>query len=155
MTTALSIFGPMIALAVWWVGWQQMHIACVAVMMLACAVAGTAKARDLTDAEQLRIAAAILDELRDPDSVRFRWQPLAEDTPEWYCGSINAKNIFGGYVGYTPFIAALRWHGDQLAFAQIRWVGEELTTARIGSAYGTYLPAYVIDSYCAYWGYNR
>ncbi|WP_156402212.1 hypothetical protein [Caulobacter sp. Root1472] len=49
--------------------------------------------------------------LADPDSALFKdvWAvrgKLAE-APEgvFACGTVNAKNGFGGYVGYTPFVA--------------------------------------------------
>lgn len=54
---------------------------------------------------------AVRAKLKDPDSADFRdvnfyaggGTPVA-------CGEVNAKNGFGGYTGYEPFLAA----GDQL-----------------------------------------
>lgn len=54
---------------------------------------------------------AVRSSLTDSDSAIFKdvWAvrgKLAE-TPEgvFACGSVNAKNSFGGYVGYMPFVA--------------------------------------------------
>ena len=58
------------------------------------------------------------DKLSDPDSVRYRdlilyhdpnSSPLADKYFGEYrlCGELNAKNRFGGYVGYRSFIAEM------------------------------------------------
>lgn len=41
--------------------------------------------------------------MRDPDSVRFgeHWT-----SGEYRCGYVNAKNGYGGYVGYKPYLVA-------------------------------------------------
>ncbi len=53
--------------------------------------------------------------LRDPESARFRriraWRSAAGDVI--LCGELNARNGFGGYVGYRSFYA--RWRGGRLA----------------------------------------
>jgi hypothetical protein len=49
--------------------------------------------------------------LADPDSALFKdvWavRGKIKEAPEgvFACGTVNAKNGFGGYVGYTPFVA--------------------------------------------------
>ena len=46
--------------------------------------------------------------LKDPDSARFqnvRLVPYASG--KVVCGEVNAKNSYGGYVGYTPFVAGV------------------------------------------------
>jgi hypothetical protein len=40
----------------------------------------------------------VADTLKDPDSARFRNQKSV-------CGEVNAKNSYGGYVGFRRFIA--------------------------------------------------
>lgn len=44
--------------------------------------------------------------MRDPESVRFRNVEVADSHPtRWLiCGEFNAANGFGGYVGFQPFI---------------------------------------------------
>jgi hypothetical protein len=49
--------------------------------------------------------------LADPESALFKdvWAvrgQIADAPPTTFaCGTVNAKNGFGGYVGYTPFVA--------------------------------------------------
>lgn len=53
-------------------------------------------------------------DVRDPDSVKFRYLRFVpnEDKPDgtvsgYVCGQINAKNGFGAYEGFLPFIMAI------------------------------------------------
>lgn len=39
---------------------------------------------------------------KDPDSVKFRDLRISNDGM-WICGEVNAKNSYGGYVGYKRF----------------------------------------------------
>jgi hypothetical protein len=44
--------------------------------------------------------------LKDPDSAQFRNVRLLDFNPgRLVCGEVNAKNGFGAYVGFTPFVA--------------------------------------------------
>lgn len=45
--------------------------------------------------------------LKDPDSAQFQGLHLAPDAAA-LCGQINAKNGFGGYVGFRPFVATMQ-----------------------------------------------
>jgi hypothetical protein len=58
--------------------------------------------KPLTAANKQQIATAIRNLLKDPDSARFRWPAVRE----WglYCGWVNAKNSYGGYTGFQPFM---------------------------------------------------
>ncbi|HEU5296697.1 MAG TPA: hypothetical protein VFU71_18085 [Burkholderiaceae bacterium] len=53
----------------------------------------------------------MVETLRDAESARFRGEylSLAEDGQDpavrSLCGEVNAKNAYGGYVGFTRFIA--------------------------------------------------
>lgn len=44
--------------------------------------------------------------LKDPDSAQFRNVHIGIDIlgNKKVCGEINAKNAFGGYTGFTPFV---------------------------------------------------
>lgn len=59
------------------------------------------------DEQALRLAME--DTLRDADSAKFRKLRAGPDpaTPGAVilCGEVNAKNMHGAYVGYTPFLA--------------------------------------------------
>ncbi|MFD2755983.1 hypothetical protein [Comamonas terrae] len=46
-------------------------------------------------------------QLKDPDSAQFRNQ-------KGFCGEVNAKNSFGGYIGFKRFIAG----GENLIFME-------------------------------------
>lgn len=62
-------------------------------------------ARDITKSEKLAIAAAVQAQLKDPEAAKFIWPSLVNE--EIYCGVVNGKNSYGGYVGDTPFIVGL------------------------------------------------
>ena len=64
--------------------------------------AGALPSKPLTPANKVQIAKAVKDILKDPDSAKFRW-PKPQD---WglYCGWVNAKNSYGGYTGFEPFM---------------------------------------------------
>jgi hypothetical protein len=49
------------------------------------------------------LAAAMM---KDPDSARFRLVTVKKlDGARFVCGEINAKNSYGGYVGYQRFLS--------------------------------------------------
>jgi hypothetical protein len=56
---------------------------------------------------------AILRRLKDPESARFRdihvrvEKAAAGNLVTVVCGQVNAKNSFGGYVGFRPFLYTL------------------------------------------------
>lgn len=55
--------------------------------------------------------AAARDVLKDPDSAKFKNSYQAyrlENGDLVICGEMNAKNSFGGYVGYEPYYVRLR-----------------------------------------------
>ncbi|GGC67094.1 hypothetical protein GCM10011504_51370 [Siccirubricoccus deserti] len=57
----------------------------------------------------------VADALRDPESARFRGVRVIReaDGSDALCGELNAKNAYGGYVGYEPFYAALVMVGNK------------------------------------------
>ena len=80
----------------------------VLMVMLAMMVGHEAVAHELTDKEKGVIMKAVKRELKDPESARFQWVKLADKiNPKHfvatYCGLVNAKNGYGGYIGYEPF----------------------------------------------------
>lgn len=46
--------------------------------------------------------AAVLDLLKDPGSAQFRKTYV---NGQYFCGEVNAKNSYGGYVGFRRFAA--------------------------------------------------
>jgi hypothetical protein len=57
----------------------------------------------LPPAYRAAIDAALVQRLKDPDSRRIAWRstPLGS----LVCGTVNARNSFGGYTGEQPFLA--------------------------------------------------
>jgi hypothetical protein len=67
-------------------------------------VDGTAP--DLSAAEWKSLFDGFSDKLTDPTSAQIR--KLARSTKDGIvCGEVNAKNGFGGYVGFVPFTAGV------------------------------------------------
>jgi uncharacterized protein YceK len=72
----------------------------------------------LTAEQESAAKAAVRSSLKDPGSAEFydlygAKDPKDETIKVSYCGQVNAKNSYGGYVGRTPFIVlgdkALLW----------------------------------------------
>ncbi|AXW48540.1 hypothetical protein CJO91_13065 [Ralstonia solanacearum] len=61
----------------------------------------------VADSRPRATKAQVLARLKDPDSAEFRDTHRGADTGTGVplCGEVNAKNGFGGYVGYKRFIA--------------------------------------------------
>lgn len=47
------------------------------------------------------IETAVRDKLKDPESARFKHFDYGSKGT--YCGLVNSKNAFGGYVGDVPY----------------------------------------------------
>lgn len=100
--------------------------------------------RALTASEQAAIARGLETSLKDPDSARLLWLPFPATVPDgsaFYCGQINAKNGFGGYTGFAPYIAGVRVQGNRVITAGLITIGR-------GSM------ANVVMRECAQSGYN-
>jgi hypothetical protein len=77
----------------------------IALTLALCASASHAQpaTRALTEAEKTVVRTAIGAELNDPDSAAYRWQDVKTvDLRPRYCVEVNAKNRYGGYVGFKP-----------------------------------------------------
>lgn len=60
---------------------------------------------------------AVLAQLKDPDSAKFRDERLLNRegltvNGTTLCGEVNAKNEMGGYVGYKKFASASSRHAE-------------------------------------------
>ena len=66
--------------------------------------AAPAIANDLSAAEIEGLRAAMDDNLKDSVSARFKHVKLGNDGVT-VCGLVNAKNSYGGYAGFEPFLA--------------------------------------------------
>lgn len=74
-------------------------------MLLAIALSAVLSPRDLTAAERAVIRTAVEAELKDPGSAQFKWNKWNRGMT--YCGMLNAKNAYGGYTGFAPFLAII------------------------------------------------
>lgn len=78
-----------------------MRVLC-AMLLLFLAACGTAPAAPPADPpEFIQARAAILSQLRDPQSAAFG--TLTRGRRDAVCGTVNARNGFGGYTGAEPF----------------------------------------------------
>lgn len=47
-------------------------------------------------------------DMKDPESARFKNVRLVPySTGKVFCGEVNAKNSYGGYIGFMPFVAGI------------------------------------------------
>ncbi len=61
--------------------------------------------RELGQSEKAIIAHAVSMTLKDPDAAKFLWVPIiGASGSAAYCGVVNGKNSYGGYIGYHPFL---------------------------------------------------
>lgn len=56
----------------------------------------------IADETLAKMKEAVVQDFLDPESARFRGVVVAE-SGKVICGFVNAKNSFGGYVGFRPF----------------------------------------------------
>ncbi|MET4200745.1 hypothetical protein [Bradyrhizobium sp. LA6.12] len=80
-------------------------------VVLATISVGTsyAQQRPLTDAEKKIITSTYGSRLKDPLSAQYRWPNLIKaqaDAPD-YCFQVNAKNSYGGYVGFQTVLGSV------------------------------------------------
>jgi hypothetical protein len=66
------------------------------------------QARELDEKERALIAEVVTASFKDPAAAQFRWLPIPDsESLVTYCGLVNGKNSYGGYIGFSPFIALL------------------------------------------------
>jgi hypothetical protein len=84
--------------------------------------------RELTPAEKAILSKGFAASLKDPDSAKFQWAKIQIGLPMDgaidYCGQVNAKNSFGGYVGSQPFIASVMITKGKITGGAIGAIGE-------------------------------
>lgn len=77
----------------------------ITLMLCLIFVSSFGYAKELTKSQKLEIQEAVKKELKDPDSAKFKWEKVHDKTA--YCGLVNAKNSYGGFTGYVPFVVVL------------------------------------------------
>lgn len=75
---------------------------------VALSIAGSAMASEIPKIDEDALREAMDDVLKDSESARFRrleiFKDKDADTLYVICGEVNAKNSYGAYSGYTPFM---------------------------------------------------
>lgn len=114
---------------------EKEKIAQIAAEKLEQQRANESEVRELQYQEQLKKLSKDADEkkiddlkkvisstLKDPDSSQFRALFL-NSSKTALCGEVNAKNSYGGYVGFRPFVAtsneAISWNGQNCSSSSI------------------------------------
>lgn len=79
--------------------------------------------RSLSRQEKELIVKGIGRDLKDPSSIQVRWLPYrAPKNPNGmaaYCGQYNAKNSYGAYIGFKPFLAGISHKAGKISFARM------------------------------------
>jgi hypothetical protein len=110
-------------------GWLAMALA-----LASCAIPGALRpgekftTRELTPEEKDALSAIVAQGLKDPEAAHFKWMPVVlreRDGITDYCGLLNGKNSYGGYIGYMRFYGQLT-KDDAGRFTRIvvRWIEE-------------------------------
>ena len=90
--------------------WLVRFVPCALLVACVSATGQPAKKSTADVATTKRLHALVAESLRDAQSARFRGEylSLAEDGQDpsvrSLCGEVNAKNAYGGYVGFMRFI---------------------------------------------------
>ncbi|CUH60213.1 hypothetical protein [Thalassobacter stenotrophicus] len=90
------------------------------------------------------VQSLVADKMRDPEATRFKDDAVIYQTSAGdiiVCGTVNAKNAMGGYVGYKQYYARLRGNtlvsfhvpseGDDAGIG-MKWVTTACTQAASG-----------------------
>lgn len=96
-----------------------MKICIIGLLLLAFTAVAAASEQDIAAGK-----AVIAMKMKDPESVRFTDVVASEKGT--VCGWINAKNSYGGYVGFKPFyvlagMADIRDEDDRSSFTNRGW----------------------------------
>ncbi|MCK1507194.1 hypothetical protein [Bradyrhizobium sp. 18] len=84
--------------------------------------------RELTPAEKATLSKGFAGGLKDPDSAKFQWTRVPKVLPADgmidYCGLVNAKNSYGGYIGAQPFIGTIQVSKGKILTGAVGAVGD-------------------------------
>lgn len=90
-------------------------------------LATQAGAYALSEVEQNAIMTGVQSQLKDPASAIFGGAVARRDADGfvYVCGSVNAKNSFGGYTGHQPYYGMLAGNAPSVFFAVVGIGGEQ------------------------------
>jgi len=68
---------------------------------------------EMTEAQRAAVQDGVKKALKDPESARFGVMRAGKDSKgvTQVCGTVNARNGFGGYAGFSAFIGVLAKSG--------------------------------------------
>lgn len=95
--------------------------------------------RKATAAEIALLRTQVQDRVKDPDSVKLRRivvGDLENGLSRRVCGEANAKNSYGGYVGFQTFIGLLFYDGKRLTEASVLPLDSSDSTLEMCTQYG-------------------
>jgi hypothetical protein len=100
---------------------KQASFALAALLLAGCAgVDKVGPEVPLPPPAQQSVSRAVADQMKDPNSAEFRnWHAFESQSGLLVCGEVNAKNSFGGYVGFTHFVAHATADGKLLGGAAL------------------------------------
>lgn len=106
-------------------------------LLAALASPGVAQTKGdaLESVTTIKAKAAVVRTLKDPESVRFRDLSERPDKDALnrptivVCGMVNAKNSYGGYIGFRPF-AYLASTGELMIYSDDPTAGATLSVRR-------------------------
>ena len=109
------------------------------VIAISACLMALAGCQDSEEQRLLKVANAakksIAARYKDPEAVVFK--DLSLDWQQQHiCGELNAKNGYGGYIGYEMFRADLKGTGGSTVVTNIRTKTEMLEQFEAGSAAG-------------------
>ena len=90
-----------------------------------------AAAQSAPNLNEKLLREAMANHLKDAESARFKsivYKPTDAAGMWEMCGEVNAKNAFGGYVGFNKFIGAVVKHGGKQPIYIVVAVGETADT---------------------------
>lgn len=77
----------------------------IVALLILSGLSQEALSAELSNKDKSIISDAVREKLSDPDSAKFKWLPvITNELAGSYCGLVNSKNRFGGYVGYVPYL---------------------------------------------------
>lgn len=88
----------------------------------------------------------MLADLKDPDSAKFRNIHVREvDGAKFVCGEMNAKNGYGGYIGFARFLT----DGDKVEIAATDTATPyQINLTIAGIPFGSTMPSPALDVLC-------
>lgn len=107
---------------------------CLMLLIFNILMTNNTLSKEPTDSEKENISEVVKNRLIDPYSAKFKWVEYTGERihepsdPSLsgliYCGIVNSKNRFGGYVGDSPYMVALGWKNDILNKVLLIWMGD-------------------------------